>query len=200
MGCDKSLWNFISNPGTLNAAAFNKQLTSIKTQLSEKCGQQIVQTASYYHGNCAYFCFESEEAAKMALGAIQFLGTTFRIKPAKKVPGHVDRISRSTKQTRREGSKNEEYDGDATTTAPEERELLRLEKKRTRSEALINRGLGQMGGGGIVVGGRLTSKCTRREDAVGVPTMMAGGGMTITIAMQRRRRRLLPPPRLHGSW
>jgi hypothetical protein len=167
MGCDKSIWNFIGNPGTLNAAAFNKQLTSIKTQLSEECGQQIVQTASYYHGDYAYFRFESEEAACMALGDIQFHGTTFRIKTAKKVPGCVDRISSST---------NEEHDGDATTTAPEERKLLRLEKKCTGSDLSINSGLGQMGGGGIVVGGQLTSKCTRREDAAGVPTMMAGGG------------------------
>ena len=96
----------------MNAAAFNKHLTSIKIQLSDKCGQKNVQTASYH----AYFRFESEEAAKMAVGAIQFLGTTFRIKSAKKVPGLVHRIFGSTKQTRREVSKNEEYNVDATTT------------------------------------------------------------------------------------
>ena len=44
--------------------------------------------------------------------------STFRIKSVKKVPGLVDRIFGSTKQMMREGSKNEEYDGDATTTAP----------------------------------------------------------------------------------
>jgi hypothetical protein len=53
-----------------------------------------------------------------------------------------------------------------------------------------------MGGGGIVVGGRLTLKCTRREDAAGVPAMMAGAR---TIPM-RRRRRLVPPLRGEVKW
>ncbi len=61
---------------------------------------------------------------------------------------------------------------------------------------MINSGLGEMGGGGIVVGGRLTLKCTRREDAAGVPAMMAGAR---TIPM-RRRRRLVPPLRGEVKW
>ncbi len=108
----------------MNAAAFNGYLPVIKIKLSTYCGQEILQTASYDHGNYAYFRFESEEAAKKAVRNITYLGITFRIKSARRVPalvgGNVGGIGnggrRSSKRTRREGS-NEEYDDDATTTA-----------------------------------------------------------------------------------
>jgi chromosome segregation ATPase len=85
---ERKIWTFVRNGGGNHAeATFNKDLSSIKEQLSRAFGQNILQTVCY--GSYAYFRFETEEAAQKAVDVgkkIKINRISYPIKHALKDP------------------------------------------------------------------------------------------------------------------